>query len=274
MYRVIIRMLYNGLKFHGFQRQPGVKTVEGALEELLLNEECIEDRFTNIRYSASGRTDRNVHAISQVVVFDSKCSADRIVEVINKHYYPDIIAWGYRYDSFGEFNARYWAVYREYIYVERAAVEEYDISLMDEACKYFIGLKDFSFLSLPRNVKAERQLFKIIIKKKNDFIIYRFIGESYARFMIRKLIGLLKSIGIGQLTLNHLRQVIKGHLKIKIPTYYAKPENLALLNVKYPIYFYTPKQLIHLLMKGLAILSKESIVFEYLYNNIGEVLRN
>ena len=270
MFRVILRLFYNGLKFHGFQRQPNVKTVEGILEETLLRHKCISDKFTYIRYSASGRTDRGVHAISQVIVFDAECEAEKIVEIINRKYSPHIIIWGYRYDNTGEFNARYWAIYREYIYIEKYN-DDYDLNSISKACKYLIGLKDFSFLGLPKEVKSQRQLFKIIVDRKSEFLVFKLIAESYARFMIRKLVSLLKLIGEGRIDIDNLEKAITKS-NVSLPIRRVKSENLALFNVKYPIHFYTSKDLVNEVIEGTNILSNKSLVFSYISSYPNELL--
>ena len=270
MFRVILRLFYNGLKFHGFQRQPNVRTVEGILEETLLRHRCISDKFTYIRYSASGRTDRGVHALSQVIVFDAECEAEKIVEIINEKCSPHIIVWSYRYDNTGEFNARYWAIYREYIYVEEYD-DEYDLDSIGEACKYLIGLKDFSFLGLPREVKSRRQIFKIIVSRRSRFLVFKFIAESYARFMIRKLVSLLKLVGKGRIDIDNLKKAIVKN-NVSLPIHRVKPENLALFNVKYPIHFYTPKDLVNKVIEVISILSSKSLVFSYITSYPNELL--
>jgi tRNA pseudouridine38-40 synthase len=63
---VALRLEYNGTKFHGWERKPGLRTVQGTVEDALAD-------ITNmpIRTVAASKTDAGTHAAGQVVHFDS-----------------------------------------------------------------------------------------------------------------------------------------------------------------------------------------------------------
>ena len=64
--RYLIRFSYDGTKFHGFQRQSRLKSVQGSIEDALckvLNELVL--------IKGSGRTDAGVHALNQAAHFDT-----------------------------------------------------------------------------------------------------------------------------------------------------------------------------------------------------------
>ena len=63
--RYFIKFSYDGSCFNGFQRQPGMKTVQGVIEDALFQ---LSDCIVNL--CASGRTDKGVHAIEQCAHFD------------------------------------------------------------------------------------------------------------------------------------------------------------------------------------------------------------
>ena len=64
MRRIRITLAYDGTEFHGWQVQPGLATVQAAVERVIGE---IEGRA--VRVDASGRTDAGVHALGQVVAF-------------------------------------------------------------------------------------------------------------------------------------------------------------------------------------------------------------
>ena len=63
--RYLINFSYDGSKFHGFQRQEGLKTVQEKIEKALTD---LDKNKVSIH--ASGRTDKGVHAKNQYAHFD------------------------------------------------------------------------------------------------------------------------------------------------------------------------------------------------------------
>ncbi len=250
MYKVILRLLYNGRKFHGFQRQPNIRTVEGELERVLSKHGCIEN-FRNAHYAASGRTDKGVHALAQTISFYTNCSIERIVSVLEE-LEPEIHVWAYRLDSTGEFHPRYWALWREYVYVSNkdyTKLKELKNSV-DYMIKQLIGCKDYSFLGLPRNVQTFHCVFHIRVTEWKNNTVYHIVGSSFARQMIRKIIGLLES-----------EEKLSGARHVRP----VEPENLVLFNVRYSFSF----KIIDLrkLIDIIEYHSRREAVFEYLYQN-------
>src|SRR5713226_1560561 len=79
---------YDGTDFHGWQTQPGLRTVQQTLQEAvaaLTGEQ--------VRVNASGRTDAGVHAVGQVVNFYSNTlhGPDVLVRALNAHLPADMV---------------------------------------------------------------------------------------------------------------------------------------------------------------------------------------
>lgn len=70
MRKVALKVAYIGTDFHGFQRQPDNKTVEGELISALREANLIDD-LKDSGYAIAGRTDRGVHALGNVISFRS-----------------------------------------------------------------------------------------------------------------------------------------------------------------------------------------------------------
>ena len=85
--RVRVDLAYDGAGFHGFARQPGVRTVQGVLEEAL-------GRLLGgeVRTTGAGRTDAGVHALGQVVSVDVDGAppAERAAEALNAALLDDV----------------------------------------------------------------------------------------------------------------------------------------------------------------------------------------
>ena len=64
MRRIKITVSYDGTDFHGWQTQPGLATIQGALEKILSD---MEGKPMHV--AGSGRTDAGVHALAQVAAF-------------------------------------------------------------------------------------------------------------------------------------------------------------------------------------------------------------
>ncbi len=104
---------YDGTAFHGWQRQPARRTVQGTLERALT--EALGDE--QVRITGAGRTDAGVHARGQVASFSSptRLPASALAPVVNRRLPDDV--W-VRAASVAEpgFNARHAAIARHYAY--------------------------------------------------------------------------------------------------------------------------------------------------------------
>lgn len=153
-YNVRLLLEYDGTNFHGWQRQAGLPTIQGTLEEALA-------RITKqpVTVFGAGRTDAGVHAAGQVANFRSslKLTESSWVKAINSLLPPDIVIRNAEYAP-PEFHARYSAKSKVYQYAiltsERPSpfLRNYvwyvrkplNIPSMQEASEYLIGTHDFS----------------------------------------------------------------------------------------------------------------------------------
>lgn len=207
---ILIKITYDGTKFHGFQLQPDERTVEGELNKGLaktLNKE--------IKIFYAGRTDRGVHALGQYANFYSDTTIDigNLPKVINFNLPEDVSVVGAKYVP-EDFHARYDAKLKKYRYVVHLsryrnalllnkAYEypyEVDPKRMRKALSYLLGEHDFnSFMGKGAVVKDSiRTIEKIDVIEDGNFLYLDFIAKSFLKNMIRIVTGTALEIGRGQ----------------------------------------------------------------------------
>jgi len=192
--RVALKLAYIGTEFHGSQIQPNVTTVEGEFFEALRNIGIIESP-KSANYSFAGRTDAGVHALGQVVAFDTDRPNLTIPRVINSELSQSIWAWAHAQVPF-DFDARRDAVSRHYRYVMSGA--EYDISRVREASRLLLGTHDFENFARAEGEKSTvRTIERINARVDGDLTKIDVIGNSFLWNMVRKIVTALSMIGKG-----------------------------------------------------------------------------
>jgi len=238
---------YDGTRFHGWQYQVGVRTVQGVLEEAL-------ERLSgeSRRVYAASRTDAGVHALCQVVNFytESSHSPEVFVRALNAFLPRDLAVISCE-EAEPKFNARYRAqgkIYRYLIYNlphRRAFGHSYcwhiseplDVEAMQEAAKYLIGTHDFSsFQAKSREEKEKdpvREMKRIEIKRSDQgYICVEFEAKSFLKQMARNIIGTLVMAGRGKIKPEQMKQILEEkNRKVAGPT--APAQGLYLVKVFY-----------------------------------------
>lgn len=228
--RVALKLAYIGTEFHGSQIQPNVETVEGELFKALRKLEIIESP-KSANYTCAGRTDAGVHALEQVVTFDTEKPNLAIPRVINSELPQTIWAWAHA-EVPPDFDARRDAVSRNYRYVMSG--KDYDISKIREASKLLVGTHDFSNFSKTNGDKGTvRTIERIDIRVDGEFSKIDVVGNSFLWNMVRKIVTALSMIGTGVRDGDWLLQLLNPEIYEEgiepAPAY-----GLTLMEVKYP----------------------------------------
>ena len=220
--RYFIHLAYNGANYCGWQRQPGLPTVQQTLEEAL---------STLLRQPISivgcGRTDTGVHASDFYAHFDCDTSATTIdMNVIafklNAFLPPDIAIYGIREVAPND-HARFDATSRTYEYhVANCRLPfaqglycrifyDPDIELMNKAAKVLMEYDDFtSFAKLHTQVKTNIcHLTEAYWRKEGEQYIFRITSNRFLRNMVRSVTGTLLDVGRGKLTVDGLRRIVE-----------------------------------------------------------------
>ncbi|TDL30520.1 tRNA pseudouridine(38-40) synthase TruA [Jeotgalibacillus sp. S-D1] len=208
-YKCIIS--YDGANFYGYQVQPGKRTVQGELQQALTE----VHKGETTRVSASGRTDARVHAVGQVIHFDTdyRIPAERWPVIMNQKLPNDIVVKSAEQVD-ETFHARFGATGKEYRYViDRAefptpfrrhyAVHHpltVDLEMMRQAVRHFIGEHDFTSFSVAKSAVIDRvrtiERFDIIEQGSEWIFIVK--GNGFLYNMVRIMVGTLLDIGSGK----------------------------------------------------------------------------
>jgi len=159
MVKMALKVSYIGSDFSGSQIQKTERTVEGVLLDALI-ELGLTDSAESANIKSSGRTDAGVHALSQIITFDTNDPGLSIPRAINSKLPSDVWAWAYAIVP-DDFNPRKDAVSRFYRYY--LFNEKYDISKMRDAARLLVGTHDFSNFS-KKDKKQERTTIRTIEK--------------------------------------------------------------------------------------------------------------
>jgi tRNA pseudouridine38-40 synthase len=232
MERVALKIGYLGTNYHGFQIQPQseVPTIEGELFKALKRLGVLEDR-KRADYSYAGRTDKGVHALAQVVSFDTT-NQKVTPRMINSMLPNDIWALAIAKPHAG-FNARKEAIRREYRYFLFLDTE-LDISRMRDASELLIGAHDFSNFSQRDGLEGTiliKEIKQVDIVKSDPFIIIDIAASGFLRKMVRKIVSALCMVGSGKKDKSWINNLLE--LKIKEQIEPAPAFGLVLKEVSY-----------------------------------------
>lgn len=214
--RYLIKFSYDGTKFHGFQRQNNVKSVQKTLEDALSKLLGVE-----IVIKGSGRTDAGVHALGQCAHFDYDGKVTiKEIQKLNEMLREEITIKKVRKVD-NEFHARHSVKKKTYVYKinngrYKDNYEGYyfqvkyplDIKKMKKASKLFVGVHDFHNFVSGFRVDYTTCIYKINIKKHGDIILMKFIGAGFYRYMVRHLVGALLDVGRGKVNSNVIENML------------------------------------------------------------------
>ncbi len=243
--RIALCVQYDGSRFHGFQRQPGFRTVQ---EELELAWAAVSGE--TVVMHGSGRTDSGVHAWGQVVHFStwSPMQAQQIQRAISAYLEPDL---GVRHAAFvpPEFHARHSARGKHYVYLcalgsTRPVLHwgkvawcrrPLNLQAMREASRYLIGTHDFSAMAAAgRTSKTSiRSLHSVHILRWRGGLAFHFAGGGFLYRQVRNMVGTLWEVGAEKRTPVWVKHVLASQDRRKAGVT-APPEGLYLWRVHYP----------------------------------------
>jgi tRNA pseudouridine38-40 synthase len=248
--RIRITVSYDGTEYHGWQVQPGVPTIQRALEDVLCQ---IEGEAVHV--DGSGRTDAGVHALAQVAAFrlTNPIPLPNLKKAMNRLLPRDIrvLETAEVHESF---HPRYDAVAKTYEYrilraeicppFDRRFVYHYPFPLdelrMIAIAHLLEGEHDFTAFAAADPIDGlgrskVRRIFSSCLTRddrEDACLIYRVRGSGFLKHMVRNIVGVLLEAGKGNLG----PAAIEARLKpgCKIPSGPSAPaRGLFLVSVEY-----------------------------------------
>jgi tRNA pseudouridine38-40 synthase len=249
--RFALAVEYAGQAFCGFQSQPSGCGVQDALERAV--GEIAGHAVTVI---AAGRTDAGVHAVSQIVHFETVAQRPESAWIrgVNAHLpAAAAVLWAHAVPE--DFHARFAATARHYTYLllvraERPALlaglagwyhRPLDDSAMDAAANRLLGTHDFSaFRAAECQAKTPvKTLTRINVTQQGPFVRFEFSANAFLHHMVRNIVGALVRVGAGKDNAEWLAGVLAGRDRTRAaPTFAA--EGLYLAGADYDARFALP----------------------------------
>lgn len=252
MRNIKLTIAYDGAGFHGWQYQPGLATIQGALDDVL--RKITQERIT---VNGASRTDAGVHALGQVAHFktQSTLSADEFLRALNA-LLPPAVRIVASEEACMDFHARWLTQAKTYRYrIWRGRVLppfEYrralhfpwplDEASMAEAARCFEGEHDFTSFAASSGSEdddRDREMVRVIHSSElvrepgGDEISYVVRGRSFLRYMVRKIVGTLLEVGKGKLAPADMARIFEARDRARSgPT--VPPEGLYLVSIEYP----------------------------------------
>lgn len=248
MKRIALGIQYDGTSWRGWQTQPDGRTVQDTLETALK-----KFSLTDIATTCAGRTDAGVHALEQVVHFDTSLDRDMFswVRGVNA-FLPASIAvrWACEVapDGDEQFHARFSATARTYRYllynhpvrspllsgkagwVFRPLIVE----PMRSAASYLLGVHDFTaFRAAECQARSPvKTMHEIRIERHGDLLVFTLRANAFLHHMVRNIVGSLIVVGNGNQSPEWLKSVLDGKDRSRAaPTF--MPDGLYLARIDY-----------------------------------------
>lgn len=204
---------YNGSRFHGWQKQPGLRTVQGELEKAI----STVLREPSGPLHAAGRTDAGVHARGQVVTFRtprSDLDLWRISNGVSHLLKGELSVLSAEYAPEG-FHPGICSTHKQYSYriLNRSTPPVLEGHMMwhighalsldrmiDEA-RALVGEHDFSSFrdSTCTATTPVKRVYRLECVREGDLITVRVIGSGFLKQMVRNIVGTLTDIGRGRI---------------------------------------------------------------------------
>lgn len=209
-----LTLAYDGTRYHGWQRQRELPTIQGELETALAR--VSGQSITTV---GSSRTDAGVHALGQVVslALDTRLEADVLARAVNA-FLPDDIVVREAAAVRDDFHAIADTIRKRYRYViDNGAVRDVfsrttawhlhrplDAEAMHRAGQALVGRHDFRSFEThwPNTTHSVRTIFELCVARgtgeARDRVTLEVEADGFLYNMVRSIVGTLVAVGHGR----------------------------------------------------------------------------
>ncbi|MDP1593385.1 MAG: tRNA pseudouridine(38-40) synthase TruA [Gallionella sp.] len=251
--RIALGVEYDGRPYCGWQSQAEGQTVQDAMQAALS-----QIAGAPISVIAAGRTDTGVHALEQVIHFDTQAERPLTAWVRGANaLLPDSIAVRWAHLVPDEFHARFSAHGRSYRYLlinrpVRPAIQAgkagwfyapLDVAAMQAAAQCLLGEHDFSaFRASQCQAKSPvKTLNKLDIYLDGEMLVFDVSANAFLHHMVRNLVGCLVYVGKGKYSPEWLAGVLESReRRLAAPTF--SPDGLYLRRIQYDAKWGLPQE--------------------------------
>ncbi len=251
--RIVLGIEYDGSAFFGWQWQDdGLRTVQDSVQQA-----ASKVANHSVSVVCTGRTDTGVHALEQIVHFDTQAERSKHSWLmgINANL-PDDVRVIWVQHAVGDFHARYSAIARFYRYIilnratksalQRDRVTWFHPPLnaerMHQAAQTLVGSHDFtSFRALKcQSVSPVRLMYFVDVYRQGEQVIMDISANAFLHHMVRNIAGVLMAIGSGEHPIEWMQILLtqKNRQKGGVT---ASPQGLYLGGVYYPAHYAMPR---------------------------------
>jgi tRNA pseudouridine38-40 synthase len=244
MRNIKLTLCYDGTDFHGWQRQPRLRTVQQVLEESL-------EQLTGVRptTTASGRTDAGVHALGQAVNFltASRHSTETFVRALNALLPRDVRVLD-AMEVPQSFHATLDAKSKRYRYaIDNARIASpfqlryswhvprpLNAAAMARAGESLLGRHDFRSFETdwPNRMSSVRTIVDLAVERRGDSVTIEVEADGFLYNMVRSIAGTLALVGNAKRPESWVAEVLAAQSRVEAgPT--APPQGLFLVTVRY-----------------------------------------
>jgi tRNA pseudouridine38-40 synthase len=249
--RIALTLAYDGGAFNGWQTQPGGTAVQDVLETALGS-----IAGHPVATICAGRTDAGVHALTQLVHFDTDAQRPESAWVRGVNaLLPAGVAVQHCNLVDEAFNARFSASRRAYTYLIYRGAQRHplfaaqtgwcfrdlNIAAMTRAAQALLGEHDFSaFRSSQCQARSPvRTMHRVLVREHGPLVIIEMQANAFLHHMVRNIVGALVWIGLSRRPASWLGELLEGRdRRLSAPTFAA--QGLYLTGVDYPAHYQLP----------------------------------
>lgn len=250
MKRYVLRVEYHGKGFYGSQKQEGKRTVHGELEEAMN-----QTLSSPVELIFSGRTDRYVHALAQVVVFDAVLlfKESVLLTLVQKRLPSDIRLLTIKEMPLS-FHPRFCSKQKTYRYLVKPLSEktvfnsdEYyfisrpfdSLSRLQTIMSSMIGTHDFTSFKKSdcTNHEVKKTIYRIEVFQENTTVVIEICGSGFLKNMVRIMVeeSLREYFALEES--GHIEKRLQ-YPSLQYQKHLAPPQGLYLKEVVYDDYFF------------------------------------